>query len=337
VTGFSGPVVSEYAADEEVVEESQSHQSRDMPGAGLIAYLNTEGNVALISPDGQVETQITFDAELNRDEEGNFVSGTGYCCLAWSPDGQILAYIQDSTSAPEYQRIVTLWLYQIADESYRELIAMEWISGFAWSPDSRQIVYGLPVAPGIGMPNTDIEDTADGLWLIDITTETSFELVEAIRDLPLVEPNWSPDGRFLSFRQPSYFGTGALVIFELDSKTYIPWDGGYGDYTWSPDGQKIVYDELFYAQEPRMRLWQADPWGSNRIALTPAEPNSFDHSPRFSPTGDQIAFLRVIDPMGISSRTLWLMNADGSDIHRLTSFEDINQFVWSPDGQQLIT
>jgi Tol biopolymer transport system component len=66
--------------------------------------------------------------------------------------------------------------------------------------------------------------------------------------------------------------------------------------------------------------------GSDRRQLTT---DTRSHSPRWSPDGGSIAFHRAGD--------VWVMNANGSAAHRLTSgaANDINP-SWSPDGGQVV-
>jgi Tol biopolymer transport system component len=66
--------------------------------------------------------------------------------------------------------------------------------------------------------------------------------------------------------------------------------------------------------------------GSDRRQLTT---DTRSHSPRWSPDGRLIAFHRAGD--------IWVMNADGSAAHRITSgpANDINP-SWSPDGEQVV-
>ena len=59
-----------------------------------------------------------------------------------------------------------------------------------------------------------------------------------------------------------------------------------------------------------------------------------DTSPRLSPDGSRLAFLRED---GEKQRQLWLMNIDGSELRQLTdSPVGLGPFVWSPDGASLV-
>jgi Tol biopolymer transport system component len=77
--------------------------------------------------------------------------------------------------------------------------------------------------------------------------------------------------------------------------------------------------------------------GSNVTARAPSLWS--DAEPAWSPDGTMIAFTSLRDtPVGNTRyRRLFLMNADGSNVHRLAPELDVLQFApsWSPDGREL--
>jgi dipeptidyl aminopeptidase/acylaminoacyl peptidase len=103
------------------------------------------------------------------------------------------------------------------------------------------------------------------------------------------------------------------------------------DPTISPDGGRIVYvlrsidrekDEYVHS------LWRVDRDGSPR-RLTQGRA---DTSPRYSPDGTTIAFLRAQD----GPRQLWLLPAAGGEAERLTDLPlGAGVPVWSPDGTRI--
>ncbi len=99
--------------------------------------------------------------------------------------------------------------------------------------------------------------------------------------------------------------------------------------SWSPDGSQLTFVSEA-AGNPD--IWVVDLDGSNAINLTQEE--SKDHSPAWSPDGAWIAFASLRD-----SRywELYAMRPDGSDVQRLTWWEDASDLSpsWSPDGTRL--
>jgi Tol biopolymer transport system component len=164
-------------------------------------------------------------------------------------------------------------------------------------------------------------------------------------------PTWSPDGRVLwncardlviGFRAciANPDGTGLQVI-PVDVYVEYP--------AWSPDGTRIA----FMSQQPGARgsdpnydVFVMDADGSNLRQLTAFAGE--DGFPSWSPDGSRIAFSTTRDDCSNSTAadcrttgdigpftTLYVMNADGSHLHRTTDrfamFAD-----WSPDGRYLV-
>ncbi len=162
-------------------------------------------------------------------------------------------------------------------------------------------------------------------------------------------PRWGPDARL------SYFDVTrqAIVVQDLSTGavTYIPDTSGEMG-TWSPDGQFIVYPEIFLPSDEAGTL----PGGENSSRIfshllkvhiatnqtqrLSAEERVDEGSPVFSPSGEWLVGgrrsleLKTWTP----GRQIWLMRADGSDARPLTEEPLYNHssFVWGPDGKTLI-
>lgn len=61
----------------------------------------------------------------------------------------------------------------------------------------------------------------------------------------------------------------------------------------------------------------------------------WDSGPRLSPNGRQIAFYRIHDLQSFVEFDIYVMNADGSDVLRLTSHGTAGNPTWSASGQQI--
>jgi len=60
-------------------------------------------------------------------------------------------------------------------------------------------------------------------------------------------------------------------------------------------------------------------------------------TPRWSPNGQHIAFLRDTDPSDTVHRNTFIMNADGTNVRQLTNQEvGFNRLAFSPDGKKLL-
>ncbi len=99
--------------------------------------------------------------------------------------------------------------------------------------------------------------------------------------------------------------------------------------SWSPDGSRIAFVS---DRDGSPDIWVMDSDGSNLMNLTRHEAK--DHSPAWSPDGEWIAFASVRDSLYWE---LYIMRSDGSDVQRLTWWEDASDLSpsWSPDGTRL--
>ena len=79
-------------------------------------------------------------------------------------------------------------------------------------------------------------------------------------------------------------------------------------------------------------IWSMPLSGGEAQRLT--EGPAWDSEPRFSPSGDQIAFVSDAD----GNEQIWLMNADGSEPEKFTNEDNarLTDPVWDPDGEWLL-
>jgi dipeptidyl aminopeptidase/acylaminoacyl peptidase len=103
----------------------------------------------------------------------------------------------------------------------------------------------------------------------------------------------------------------------------------------SPDAQWVAYTvKTLSLKEDKSeeRIWTAPTGGSDAIAMT-AEGVSSTH-PRWSPDGRYLAFLSARNE---GKTQVWLLNRSGGEAQRLTDTpQDVEDFVWSPDGTRLV-
>jgi hypothetical protein len=99
--------------------------------------------------------------------------------------------------------------------------------------------------------------------------------------------------------------------------------------SWSPDGSRIAFVS---DRGGNPDIWVIDTDGENLVNLTQHEEK--DHSPAWSPDGAWIAFASVRDSLYWE---LYLMRPDGTDVLRLTWWEDASDLSpsWSPDSTRL--
>ena len=194
----------------------------------------------------------------------------------------------------------------------------------ALSPDDAKIAYlqigGPLVTIGqVEMPATQklqiATVTAGGLTQVKTIFQTT-------TTTELNAPRWSPDGSHLVFWTDLVTpGTGqvdatAVFTIQADGTRLVqvtPQSMLAGDCDWSPDGTRLVFAThplvAFNFDPVVSNLFTARPDGTGLRQLThSATANNRATQAHFTPDG-RIIYTRVT-PTG---RTLWLINADGSD------------------------
>jgi Tol biopolymer transport system component len=152
-------------------------------------------------------------------------------------------------------------------------------------------------------------------------------------------PDFSPDGSKIVFcAGPSTFARDIYVV-NSDGSDLTRLTSGVGNNVYpafSPDGSKIVFTSN---RTGTSQVWLMNADGSNQRQLTfDSQPK--DQVPDWSPDGSKIAYLadtHGIADMGNSWGDIWVMNADGSGQHAITSGASWYGTAWSPDGSRLAT
>jgi len=163
--------------------------------------------------------------------------------------------------------------------------------------------------------------------------------------------SWSPDGRDLLFvvwhggngdkiHKSRADGSGASAISP-------PCEGeclGDDDPAYSPDGKKIAFERAlgpflnYHASVVAIFTMDADGNHLAQLTQTSTPTSSDDHAPDWSPDGTKIAFVRDNTTATPHSKgAIEVMNADGSNVQRLTPFRiDAADPHWSPNGKQIL-
>jgi Tol biopolymer transport system component len=146
-------------------------------------------------------------------------------------------------------------------------------------------------------------------------------------------------------RNPSYSPDGSTIVYQSDREGgrehlwAVPVNGGEPRQitrgtqndtapNWSRDGTRIVYQSD--AGGGVTHIFTVDARGGTPRQLTDGAAR--DNRPVWSPDGKQIAFARFEN----NQWNIYVMNADGSNIRKLTDGTFNINPSWSPDGKQII-
>lgn len=328
-------------------------------GGKRLAYLTGQApNIWIITPDASTSFDCAQDGCSAPEPQPVTTEAVGIYDFAVSPDGGHFLY-----SALRADGGADLRTVSVEGDGTADLLACSGAACLAptFAPNGKWIAYerhtlvpGLKGTATFGDSHVHLYTPATG------TDEVLGDPTEG----ETLFPRWGPDGRL------SYFDTArqAIVVQDIASRavTYVPdLSGEMG--TWSPDGQYIVFPEIFFPSEPTPEPGATEttqPSGESeephseeahnenffshllRVTIATNEAQDLsgtgiveDASPTYSPSGDWLAFARkgLVSDQWTPGRQLWLMRPDGSEAHPLTTAPLYNHsaFIWSPDGIEL--
>lgn len=305
--------------------------------AGLLAYIGTDENVWLVNPSNGEQQQLTHDGATF--QPGAERETTSYSVPQWSSDGRLLAFRKEvgTPTSQGYDFTFDLWVYDAASAQLQVVLAGQQVIGYAWQPGTWRIAYALPIDNQYFGRSGPATEYAQGIWVVDVETGNSAELVEPERGYTLVNPVWSPDGRLLSFEEVLYMeGRGKFAYYDMEAQQYVAWDEVLGFYSWSPDGEQITFDQLAYVPSGTERIFLRERQSQNEQVISPQlGAGGYAFMPVFSPQGDRIAYLADRDGMEGGRSTLMVSSLQSGETLQLGEFEGLWNLAWSPDGSRV--
>lgn len=240
------------------------------------------------------------------------------------------------------------------------------ISSPKLSPDGKWVAYVLSSV------DTAKDKRTTDVWMVSLDGKESVQLTSSPDNEG--NPQWSPDGRYLSFVSSRKSGAekeeDGAQVWTIDrrggeAKRATNSKGGVEEYHWSPDGKKLLLtlrekdpadtskgkpkapyvinrfrfkqDNQGYLDRRNAHLYLFDIDTKKLDTLTTGMYTEGDAA--WSPDGSQIAFVsnRSEDPDRNNNSDIYVMDArPGAVPKKLTTWEgDDGDPVWSPDGKAI--
>lgn len=302
-----------------------------------VVYIGKDDNIWLVDSTSGENRQITKDAVTLQSSTQSGEPAVRYCCARWSPDGQQLIFQQETGKPVQsgFEFSFNLLLYEISSGKTTPLIENEQISGYSWRPGGSTVAYGksIPIEYFINRS----PDVAQGIWAVNAENGETFELVKPERGFSLSNPQWSPDGRFLSFEEVQGMeGRGLFAYYDMKKQEYIAWDYIIGSYDWSSAGEQIAYDRLAYVPQGGERIWLRGRQEGGEQAVSPQLNPGYAFNPFFAPGSDRLAYMAELEGPESQKITIFVQTLSNGEPQNLGTFEQAGDLSWAADGSALL-
>lgn len=251
---------------------------------------------------------------------------------SWHPDGRLITFnhlpIAEIVSySPECGGgIVKLdWdaagTYGIFDRQAPTRLLRVMLGTPSWSPAGDRLAYEF----GGDIFTIGFEsDTFDTLNVMQLTSGGGN-----------FNPDWSPDGSMIAYEHlgcdasPPLADSSFRCIIVMSSSgagktALVP--NGYP--SWFPDSRRLLYVGLYYD------FFVYDLGDNTSTQLTSfGSPELNVYYPAVAPNGASVAFA---SQRGTSPLDIWIVDADGTGLRRLTSEGTTTRFCWGPDSEHIL-
>ena len=292
------------------------HAPRRISPAEIIERLAAVTQAPLSFSSSRLGPDQLFLARPGTPELLRLSLGESQCVgAAWSPDGTHIAF--ESWRNQNHD----LYVMNADGSGERQLTSSPQPERSAtWSPDGQRICF-----------RRETGDSALGWELFVINADGTGETNITNNAANDADPAWSPDGEriaFVSTRAESRWCLYTMKPDGSDVQMLSKTPNGYVYPAWSPDGRRIAFTGVV---DNQYEIFVIDAEGQNEQQLT--QLGGLSTLAAWSPDGTLIAFEHRGNEFPYGRATLYVMQADGSDLREIAPVEcpiDGGRPAWVP-------
>lgn len=193
----------------------------------------------------------------------------------------------------------------------------------AFSPDGRQMVFAWN--------GGDDENGGFDIYVKLIGAGEPVRLTATEADE--INPVFSPDGKSIAFVRVFPTRNEIVLIPALGgAERRIDENASYASLSFSPDGKLLATADLDLTSR-QTGIFTINLETGARTPLTKPDAPTVDHTPRFSPDGKTLAFIRYFNSF---RREIFVVPATGGEPRQITSDDArIYGLAWNADGESL--
>ncbi len=242
-----------------------------------------------------------------------------------------------------------------------DVLDLKAVGSPAVSPDGSRVLYTVRRWEPASERDSDRREARTRIWMVPAAGGPARQITFGERGDS--QPEWSPDGRFISFVSARGSGTGEdapkgqLYLMRADggeAQKISNAAESVTSYRWSPDSKRIAFisndprspeeaanikkrdDERTFEGDFRYaHLWVLDIESHEATRITEGREYTLSGLPSWSPDSSRIVFAAGVTPMlRDARRDIYVADVSSKQITKIsTNFGNDSSPEWSPDGK----